>query len=471
MRTDDLFIGGSWQSASDSGRHLVRTAAFSEPIYSVPEATTDEIDSAVAAAVTASATWATTPPGERSAAILRIKDATLGRLEEIAHAWANEAGMPIESARAATAALPIAAMDSYARIAVEFETEQALGNSRLLYQPAGVAVGITPWNYPFSQVAIKAVTAIAAGCPIIIKPATLAPGCAYLFAEIVEEAGLPAGVFNLVTGSGSRVGEALVSHEGTHVVSFTGSSETGARIIRAAADGIKRCTLELGGKSPMILLPDAPIEDAIASGMGSCFRNNGQTCTALTRFLVPRADMDRATELAAAFAEASVLGDPLDPATTMGPMVSAEQWQSVQGFIRAGIDEGAILVTGGLDHPEGLEGGNFVRPTVFSGVGAGSTIARQEIFGPVLAIVPYDAVDEAVLLANDSEYGLAGAVWGPDPVAAAEVGRRMSAGIISVNGGAFNAEAPYGGLRRSGLGHELGEFGYREYLDVKVLNA
>ena len=414
---------------------------------------------------------AITPPDERAAAILRIKEVTLGRLEEIANVWASEAGMPVESARAATAALPILAMDSFARIAVEFETEQALGNSRLVYQPAGVAVGITPWNYPFSQVAIKAVTAIAAGCPIIIKPATLAPGCAYLFAEIVEEAGLPAGVFNLVTGSGSRVGEALVSHAGTDVVSFTGSTETGARIVRAAADGIKRCTLELGGKSPLVLLPGAPIEEAIGSGMASCFRNNGQTCTALTRFLVPRADMGRAAELAGAFAEASVLGDPLDPRTTMGPMVSAGQWQSVQGFIQAGIDEGAVLITGGLGHPESLEGGNFVRPTVFSDVVAGSTIAQQEIFGPVLAIVPYDSVDEAVYLANDSDYGLAAAVWGPDPVAAAEVGRRISAGVISVNEGAFNVEAPYGGLRRSGLGHELGEFGYREYLDVKVLNA
>jgi aldehyde dehydrogenase (NAD+) len=471
VQTDSLFIGGSWRPATDPGRHAVTTAAFSEPLYSVPEASPAEIEAAVDAATAAAGPWGETPAEERAAALMRIKAATLGRLDDIAQTWAREAGMPVESARAATAALPISAMDSYARIAVEFETDQPLGNSRLLYQPAGVAVGITPWNYPFSQVAIKAVTAIAAGCPIIIKPATLAPGCAYLFAEIVETAGLPDGVFNLITGSGSRVGEALVAHPGTKVISFTGSTNTGVRILRAAADGIKRCTLELGGKSPLIVLPDSPLDEAIVNGMGSCFRNNGQTCTALTRFLVPRSEMGRAAELAQAFAEASVLGDPLDPATTMGPMVSSGQWESVQRFIQTGIDEGATLVTGGAGHPEGFEGGNFVRPTVFVDVSSEAIIAREEIFGPVLAIVGYDSVDEAVRIANDSEYGLAAAVWGQDPEAAAHVGRRIDAGVISINGAPFNAEAPYGGLGRSGLGHELGEYGYREYLDVKVLNA
>lgn len=471
MRTDDLYIGGSWQTAADPGRHPVTSAAFSEPLYAVPEATPAEVDAAVEAAVAAAAEWGTTAAEERAAAILRIKDGTLERLDDIARVWAQEAGMPIESAHAATAALPISAMDSYARIATEFEVEQELGSSRILYQPAGVAVGITPWNYPFSQVAIKAVTAIAAGCPIIVKPASLAPGCAHIFAEIVDEADVPDGVFNLLTGSGSGIGEALVVHPDTDVVSFTGSTETGTRILRSAAAGIKRCTLELGGKSPLVVLPDAPLDAAIASGMGSCFRNNGQTCTALTRFLVPRADMDGVASLAASIADASILGDPLEPGTTMGPMVSAGQWQSVQAFIQAGIDEGATLVTGGLGHPESFEGGNFVRPTVFSDVESGSTIAREEIFGPVVAIVPYDSVDEAVHFANDSEYGLAAAVWGSDPDVSREVGRRISAGVISVNGGAFNSEAPYGGLRRSGLGHELGVFGYREYLDVKVLNG
>ena len=471
MRNGELFIDGSWRQAADPGAHDVNAAAYSEPLYSVAEATPDEIDAAVAAARRGFEVWRATTSDERAAALLRIRDLALARLDEIAVTWATEAGMPVESARASTAGLPISAMESYARIAVEFPMEQRLGDSHLQYEPAGVAVGVTPWNYPFSQVAIKAVTAMASGCSIIVKPATLAPGCAFIFAEIVEQAGLPEGVFNLLTGSGSRVGEALVAHRGTDLVSFTGSTATGTQILHAAASRIKRCTLELGGKSPLIVLPNAPMEEAIASGMGSCFRNNGQTCTALTRFLVPRDEMGRAAEFAAAFAEASVIGDPLHPITTMGPLVSRAQWESVQRLIQAGIDEGATLVTGGLGEPDGFAGGNYVKPTVFSDVANDSTLGREEVFGPVLAIVPYDTVDEAIHLANDSDYGLAAAVWGPDTETALEAGRKISAGVTSVNGGAFDAEAPYGGLRLSGLGHELGEYGFREYLDLKVLNA
>lgn len=466
-----LYMGGQWRAGSSPVRHAVLAAPFSNHLYDIPEATTAEIDDAVAAAREGCETWRATAPAERARALRAIRQVAETRVDDIARAWATEAGMPVTSGRAATTALPFAAIDFYADLAETFEYEQILGKSRIVHDAAGVAVGITPWNYPFSQVATKAITALAAGCSIIVKPATGAPGCAYVFAEIVHEAGLPPGVFGLVTGSGRGVGDALVAHPGTDVVSFTGSTETGVGILRSAAAGVKRCTLELGGKSPYLLLEGAPVGDAVAWGMASCYRNNGQTCTALTRFLVPRSMMSEVTAAAAAYAEACVVGDPLDPATTLGPLMDAGQWASVQRYIGLGLEQGATLAAGGPGHPAGLEGGNFARPTVFTSVDRDSTIAREEIFGPVLAIVPYDSVDEAVAIANDSEYGLAAAVWGPDPDESLTVARRVSAGVVSVDGGAFNAVAPYGGLRRSGLGHELGEYGFREYLQIRVINT
>ena len=470
MKKGGHFINGRWHEGQNPGAHTVSEASFSTPLYEASEATAGEIQLAVKSAKSAFDTWSRTPNEERALAIERIKEATVPRIAEIAKTWAVEAGMPIRDARAATEGLPISSMDSYARIAREFEYELLYGNSMLLHEPVGVAVGITPWNYPFSQVAIKAVTAIAAGCSIIVKPSELAPGCAYIFAEIVEAAGLPDGVFNLVSGSG-KVGQALVEHPSTQVISFTGSTATGTKILQAAAAGIKRCTLELGGKSPLLILPGTDMEQAIANGMASCFRNNGQTCTALTRFLVPREDMSRAAEAAARIASSMIVGDPQDPATTLGPLVSRQQWERVQGFIANAIAEGTAVVTGGAGEPAGLEGGNYVRPTVFSNVAIDSALAQDEVFGPVLAVIPYDSVDQAVEIANNSPYGLAAAVWGPPVEETSQVARRISSGVISVNGASFNAEAPYGGLRRSGLGHELGEYGFREYLDVKVLNT
>lgn len=470
MKQGGHFINGRWLDGQNGDAHIVSSAAYSKPLYAVSEATAPEIELAAESAVRALDSWSRTPHEERAALIERIKQATLPRIDEIATTWATEAGMPIEDAKAATEALPIYAMESYARIAREFEYEQAIGTSVLLHEPAGLAVGITPWNYPFSQVAIKAITALAAGCSIIVKPSELAPGCAYIFAEIVESAGIPDGVFNLISGSG-RVGQALVSHPSTRVISFTGSTATGSKILHAAAGGIKRCTLELGGKSPFLILSDSDIEQAVSNGMASCFRNNGQTCTALTRFLVPREDIESAAEVAAKISEASVVGDPLDSETTLGPLVSRRQWERVQKHIATGVAEGADLITGGCGEPSGFEGGNYVQPTVFSSVDANSTLAREEVFGPVLTIISYDSVDQAVEMANNSNYGLAAAVWGPPGQETADIARRVSAGVISVNGAGFNPEAPYGGLRRSGLGHELGEYGFREYLDVKVLNA
>ncbi|MDH3539008.1 MAG: aldehyde dehydrogenase family protein [Acidimicrobiia bacterium] len=471
MSRNALFIDGAWRSATDPDRHSVMGAATGETLYLVPEATPREIDQAVDAARGALDGWRSTSAQIRSELLLSMREGVLERLEEIAEIWATEAGMPISAGRAATGGLPVSALESFAEIARTFEYEQSLGHSRMLYEPRGVAVAITPWNYPFSQVVIKAATAMAAGCTVVAKPSELAPGCAYVFAEITADAGVPDGVFNLLSGSGASVGESLVAHTGTDVVSFTGSTATGVQILRTAAPQLKPCTLELGGKSPLLILPNAPLLAAVSGGMASCFRNNGQTCTALTRFIVPRRLMSEVTDIARDYADSSVVGNPLDEATTIGPLVSASQWERVQSYIRSGIEAGASLVTGGLGHPEGLDAGYYVKPTVFTDVEQDSRIAREEIFGPVLSIIPYDSQEEAIRLANDSDYGLAASVWGSDQDEALSVGRQLVAGTISVNGGAFNPAAPYGGLRRSGMGHELGEAGFREFLEVKVLNV
>ena len=467
----ELFIGGGWRPAANPDHHLVRAAASGEALYAVPEATPAEVDDAFAAAAGAFAGWRSTPAEERARALLRIRDGVLDRIDEVATLWAVEAGMPIAAGRPATAALPVLALESFAEIATEFDYEPSQGSSRLRYEPRGVAAAITPWNYPFSQVAIKVATALAAGCTVVVKPSELAPGCAYTFAEIIAEAGLPDGVFNMVMGSGPAVGERLVVHPETAIVTFTGSTATGIRILQAAAPRLTPCTLELGGKSPLLILPDAPLAEAVASGTDSCFRNNGQTCTALTRFIVPRALLGEVTDLASAYADSSVVGDPLDEETTIGPLVSQAQWDRVQGYIEAGIDSGARLVAGGPGRPEGLETGYFVRPTVFTEVDPASSIAKDEIFGPVLSIIPYDDPAEGIALANDSDYGLAASVWSDDAERALEAGRQLAAGTISINGGPFNPTAPYGGLGMSGVGHELGEFGFREFLQVKVLNV
>lgn len=466
----EMFIGGAWRPAATPHRHPVVAAATGELQYAVPEATSEEVDDAFAAAATAFEDWRNTPPQERARFLLRLRDGVRDRIDEIAAVWAVEAGMPVAAGRPATAALPVLALESFAEIATVFDYEPGLGNSRLRYEPRGVAAAITPWNYPFSQVSIKVATALAAGCTVVVKPSELAPGCAYVFAEIVAGVGLPDGVFNMVMGSGPGVGERIVVHPDTAMVTFTGSTATGVRILQAAAPQLTPCTLELGGKSPLLILPGAPLESAVVSGMGSCFRNNGQTCTALTRFIVPRALLAEVTDLASEFADASVVGDPLDEATTIGPLVSQAQWDRVQRYIGAGIDSGARLVAGGPGRPEGLEAGYFARPTVFTDVDHGSSIARDEIFGPVLSIIPYDDPEEGIALANDTDFGLAASVWSDDPEDALATGRRLTAGTISINGGPFNPVAPYGGLRMSGMGHELGEFGFREFLQVKVLN-
>lgn len=466
-----MYIDGEWIGGHGENHHPVSNASTGSVIYSVPEASRGEIDRAVDAANQAFVGWARTSVGDRRDVLLAIRDGIIEREEEIATTWAIEVGMPVASARIATAALPVLVTENLVEILENFAMQEDLGHSVLFQEPIGVAASITPWNYPFSQVAIKVVTAIAAGCTTVVKPSELAPGCSLIFAEIFEATGAPSGVFNLLSGSGTEVGEYLVSHPGTSIISFTGSSGTGVKILQAASNGIKRCTLELGGKSPLVILPDAEIERAVLWGMDSCFRNNGQTCTSLTRFLVPRKLVQQVTEIAKTCAEEYVLGDSLDPLTTLGPLVSAKQQKRVWKYIQSGIDNGGELVTGGLGAPPDLKGGFFVKPTVFTNVDRTSVIANEEIFGPVLSIIPYETLDEALTIANSSDYGLAAAVWGTDLEEADNFGRQLSAGTVTVNGEVFNPAAPYGGFRRSGLGYELGEFGLREYLQTKVLNS
>jgi betaine-aldehyde dehydrogenase len=328
---------------------------------------------------------------------------------------------------------------------------------------------ITPWNYPLHQVIAKVAPALAAGCTVVLKPSEVAPLTAFILAEIIDDAGLPAGVFNLVTGLGPVVGEALASHEDVDMISFTGSTRAGKRVSELAAHTVKRVALELGGKSANIILDDADFDKAVRGGVNNCYFNSGQTCSAHTRMLVPRERHDEAVQIAKEAAEAFTVGDPREGKAKLGPLVSEVQRDRVRGYIRKGQEEGATLVTGGAEAPEGLDKGYFIRPTVFSNVSNNMTIAREEIFGPVLSIIPYENEDDAVRIANDTMYGLAGGVWSADLERAKRVARRLRTGQVDINGGKFNALAPFGGYKQSGNGREMGKYGLEEFLETKSL--
>ena len=436
---------------------------------SIPEGTPEDVDRAAKAAKAAFSAWSATSAEERSKYLARIQEGLQARMADIANTIAGEVGMPINLSMIIQAGLPTMSFGSMAQLATEFAFEEEIGNSLVVREPVGVVGAITPWNYPLHQIAAKVAPALAAGCTIVLKPSEVAPLNAFILADIVDEVGLPAGVFNLVSGTGPVVGEAIATHPDVDMVSFTGSTRAGKRVSELASGTVKRIALELGGKSPNVILEDADLEQAVADGVGKCFLNSGQTCSALTRMIVPREKLEQVEDLAVQAAETFTPGDPFADGSRIGPLVSATQRERVRGYIQKGLDEGARILTGGAEPPEGSDRGYFVRPTVFSDVRPGMTIAQEEIFGPVLAILPYDTEEEAVDMANDSMYGLAGGVWSGDAERAKAVARQLRTGQVEVNGGSFNPLAPFGGYKQSGNGRELGRFGLEEYLEVKSL--
>ena len=467
---NQLFIGGAWVAPSGKQTIDVHNAGNGEIMGRVPLGDEKDVERAVSAARAAFASWNETEREQRAAYLEKISAGLKARADELAKLIAQEVGMPLKMAARIQAGLPIANFSNYAKLLPSFKFEERIGNSLVVREPVGVVGAITPWNYPLHQIALKVAPALAAGCSVVLKPSEVAPFNAFVLAEVIEAAGLPKGVFNLVTGTGSQAGEALVKHPGVDMISFTGSTRAGKRISELASQSIKRVALELGGKSASVILDDADIASAVKSTVNGCYLNSGQTCTALTRMLVPQSKYEEAAKAAAEVANSFKVGDPLAETTRLGPLTSAAQLERVRGYIRKGLAEGAELIAGGAEPPEGAPaGGYYVRPTVFGKVKNSMTIAQEEIFGPVLSIIPYRDEEEAVRIANDSPYGLAGAVWSKDEARAQRVARRIRAGQIDVNGGAFNMNAPFGGFKQSGHGREAGVYGLEEFLEYKSL--
>lgn len=466
---DKIYINGEWVPSTGTGMIDVINPATEEVMGRIPDGTAEDVDRAAKAAAAAFPAWSQTPLDERVEFIRKITAGIQSRVPEIAALIAREVGMPVKMAARVQAGLPLTTFSNIPEVVKLVKWEEEIGTSLIVREAVGVVGCITPWNFPLHQIAAKIAPALAAGCTIVLKPTEIAPLNAYILAEIIHAAGVPAGVFNLVMGTGPVVGEAIAAHPLVDMVSFTGSTRAGKRVSELAAQTVKRVSLELGGKSPNIILEDADLPKAVADGIMKCYLNSGQTCSALTRMLVPRSRLAEAEAIAAATAAKFTTGDPFDDNTRLGPLVSSAQRERVRGFIRKGIAEGAKLVTGGAEPPDGLERGYFVRPTVFSEVTSNMTIAREEIFGPVLAIIPYDDEEDAIRIANDTVYGLAAAVWSGDPERAKRVARLIRTGQVEINGGKFNPLAPFGGYKQSGHGREYGRFGIEEFLEVKAL--
>ena len=468
IERDQIFINGKWVPSAGTEVIEVINPVTEEAVVTVPRGTAADVDAAAQAAAAAFPAWSKTTVDERVDFLRKLAELTEKRSDEITRAIVSEIGQPYAVAAESQGSSAVVDLVSLAETLPEITWSEQVDHTVVAREPAGVVGAITPWNGPMRMVCMKAGAALAAGCTVVLKGTEVAPLSSFVFAEMVAEAGLPDGVFNLVSGTGPEVGEAIVTHPLVDMVSLTGSVRAGRRVMELAARGVKKVALELGGKSANVIMEDADLTRAIEVGMEDAFRNSGQVCGGLSRVLVPRSRLAEAEEIAVRKAESYVLGDPYDPATTLGPVANDHQRQRIRDYIRSGLDEGVRLLTGGPEAPDGLERGFFVKPTVFSGDNT-SRIAREEIFGPVVVLIPFDDEDDAFRIANDTDYGLAGAIWAGDDDRARALAGKLRAGRIRINGSAVNQRAPHGGFKLSGIGREFGRYGIEEYLEYKSI--
>jgi acyl-CoA reductase-like NAD-dependent aldehyde dehydrogenase len=461
-----IFIGGRWLDSTGTGTITVVNPATEEPIATVPRGSVEDVDRAVQAAVKAFASWSQSTVEQRTEVFSSLARLTEARAEEITRTIVTELGYPSAWVAKSQTAGAVEELEIIAQCLREISWVEQVDTTQVRREPSGVVGAITAWNAPLRSIISKAGAAMAAGCTVVCKPAEVAPLTAFIFAEIIAEAGVPEGVFNLVCGTGPEVGEAIASHPLIDMVSLTGSVGAGRRVMQLACESIKRVHLELGGKSANIILPDADLERAVSDGVGDALRNAGQVCGGLTRMLVPRERLAEAEAFAVRKAESYVLGDPLNPETTLGPVATAAARERVRGYIRSGLEQGVRMLTGGPEAPEGLPRGWYVKPTVFSGDNS-SRIAREEIFGPVVVIIPFDDEAEAVAIANDSVYGLAAGVWSADAERARAVANRLRVGRVRINGAPIDKRGTHGGFKLSGVGREWGRFGIEEFMEYK----
>ncbi|HSV51986.1 MAG TPA: aldehyde dehydrogenase family protein [Burkholderiaceae bacterium] len=461
------YINGEWAPAQSTETFTVHDSSTEEVMATVPAGTQAEAERAVLAARAAFEGWSALPVETRAAYLDKVSAGLKARMDEMATAIAREVGMPLKLAKPVQVGGPVWNWANFAKVARAFEWEKKVGNSLVVREAIGVVGCITPWNFPLNQITLKVAPALAAGCTVVLKPSEIAPVNAMILAEIIHEAGLPPGVFNLVNGAGPVVGEVLATHPEVDMVSFTGSTRAGKRVSELASQSVKRVALELGGKSASVVLADADFEAAVKGTISACLLNSGQTCSAHTRMLVPESRYAEVKALAQAAIAKFIIGPSLEETSKLGPLVSAAQRDRVLGFIEQGVKEGAEVIAGGAARPA-HDKGYFVQPTILR-VKAGDTLAREEIFGPVLVVITYQDEDEAVKIANDTIYGLGGGVWSGDEAHALAVARRIRTGQIDINGGTFNANAPFGGYKQSGNGRENGVYGFEEFLEFKSL--
>jgi aldehyde dehydrogenase (NAD+) len=469
INRDKLYLNGQWVTPNGQGMIDVVDPS-TEGLYArIPEGSIEDANTAVLAARNAFDAWSSLSGAERAVYLEKIAAGLKARSAELSATIACEVGMPLKMASMVQVAGPVWNWGNYAKLAREFEFESKLGHSLILREAIGVVSAITPWNFPLNQITLKVAAALAAGCTVVLKPSEVAPINAFILTDVIQEAGLPAGVFNLVTGYGPVVGEVLASHPEVDMVSFTGSTGAGKRVAQLAAQTVKKVALELGGKSAAIILDSADLKSAVKATVMNCFLNSGQTCSATTRMLVPRVKLSQALEYAKEVAQTCTLGPALGEGSRLGPLVSDIQRGRVRAYIQKGIAQGAQLVTGGSDAPEQFSTGFFVQPTVLAVNSSKDTIAQEEIFGPVLTVIPFDSESQAIDIANDSPYGLGGAVFAASDELAIKVAKKIRTGQININAGQWNAHAPFGGYKQSGVGRENGLFGMEEFLEFKSL--